>query len=62
MSGQLRDLAALYPRRKPRLVGQAPGWAPEAVWTLWRREKSVARARNGTAITRALVRCLVMET
>jgi hypothetical protein len=59
MSGQLSDPAALYPRRKPRLVEQEPGWAPEAVWILWGRENSVARASNGTAIPRTLVRCLV---
>jgi hypothetical protein len=38
-SGQLRAPAALLLRKKPVLIEQEAGWAPEQVWTFWRREK-----------------------
>jgi hypothetical protein len=35
-------------------AGQEAGWAPEPVWRLWRREKCLALARNGTPAVPAL--------
>jgi hypothetical protein len=47
VSSQLQSPAALHPRKEPPLpMGQE---CLEPVWTLWRREKSVASARNGTS-------------
>jgi hypothetical protein len=41
VSGQLHAPAALPPGKvHPPPIGQEAGWAPEPVWTLWRREKS----------------------
>jgi hypothetical protein len=42
VSGQFHARAAL----PPVPIGQDAGWAPEPVWTLWRREKSLAPAGN----------------
>jgi hypothetical protein len=47
MSGQFHVPPALSPRKKsPALSGQEAGWVPELVWILWRKEKSVAPAKN----------------
>jgi hypothetical protein len=41
VSGQLHVPAALPLGKEPTVpTGQEAGWAPEPVWTLWRREKS----------------------
>jgi hypothetical protein len=41
VSGQLHAPAALPPGKEPPLsIGQKAGWAPEPVWTTWRRENS----------------------
>jgi hypothetical protein len=41
VSGQLHATAALTPGKKPQVaIGNEAGWAPEPVWTTWRREHS----------------------
>jgi hypothetical protein len=36
--GQLQAPAALLQGKEPQLpIGQKSGWAPQAVWTSWRR-------------------------
>jgi hypothetical protein len=41
VSGPLHAPTALLPGKEPPvLIGQEARWAPGAVWTLWRREKS----------------------
>jgi hypothetical protein len=43
VSGQLNAPAALPPRNEhPVLIWYEAGWAPESVWTPWRRENSWA--------------------
>jgi hypothetical protein len=49
LSGQLHDPAALLPDKEPPVsTRQEAGWAPEPVWTQWRREKFPAPAGNGS--------------
>jgi hypothetical protein len=47
--GWFHALAAL-PLRKEYLVaiGREAGWAPDLVWTLWIKEKSLSAVRNRT--------------
>jgi hypothetical protein len=41
VSGQLHAQATLSPEKQPPVpMGYEAGWAPEPVWTTWRREKS----------------------
>jgi hypothetical protein len=40
--GKLHAPAALPSGRTPVLINHEPGWAPETVWTFWKREKSHA--------------------
>jgi hypothetical protein len=39
MSGQLHAPVSLPPWKEP--IEEEAGWAPEPVWTLWRRGKSL---------------------
>jgi hypothetical protein len=49
VNGQLHTPAALPSRKEPLVpIGQETGWAPEAVWELWSREKFLAPAWNRT--------------
>jgi hypothetical protein len=48
-SGQLHAPAALYPWKElPVIIDGECEWAPEPVWTLWNREKSLTPAENRT--------------
>jgi hypothetical protein len=47
---QLHTLDALAPETDPMVhTGEEAEWAPERVWTLWRRERSHASAGNRTS-------------
>jgi hypothetical protein len=49
VSGQLHTPAALLlGKEHPVPIGYEAGCAPEPVWTLWSREKSLAPAGNRT--------------
>jgi hypothetical protein len=40
VSGQLHVLTVLLSGKEPPIsIVEEAGWAPEPVWTLWRREK-----------------------
>jgi hypothetical protein len=54
VSGQLRaDTAVLLLKEPPVPIESEAGWTPEAVWTLWRREKSLPLPE--TDITKFLI-------
>jgi hypothetical protein len=45
VSGQIHAPAALSPGKEPPVpVGYEAGWAQDLVWTLWSREKSLAKS------------------
>jgi hypothetical protein len=49
VGGQLHASVALLPGKQPHVpIGQVTGWAPEPVWTLWSKDKSLAPVGNGT--------------
>jgi hypothetical protein len=51
VNGQLHTLAALPPGKEPLIpIGYEAEWAPDPVWTLWHREKSLASAGNRTSV------------
>jgi hypothetical protein len=55
MSVHLHAPAALHPVKElPVPIGYEARWTPEPVWTLWRREKYYALARNRTPAVQAL--------
>ena len=47
LTGQLYAWVAVSVRRDP-CGHQMADWAPELVWTIWRREKSLVSARDQT--------------
>jgi hypothetical protein len=41
MSGQVHTSTSLPPGKEPQVrIGYEAGWAPQLVWTMWRRENS----------------------
>jgi hypothetical protein len=54
VSGELDAPAALPPGEEP--TGQEAGWAPEPVWTLWRRETSLVLAGTKTPVVQPVAR------
>jgi hypothetical protein len=51
VNGQLQ-IPALYPQRRgpPHLLNRGAWWAPEQIWTLWRRNKPLAFVENRTHV------------
>jgi hypothetical protein len=56
MSGQINATVALPPERERAMLWEAK-LAPEPVWTLWSREKSLDPAGNWTPVVQPVVRC-----
>jgi hypothetical protein len=57
VSGRLHALPALIPGKEPTVsIGYEAEWAPESVWTLWRIEKSLVPAGNGTPALQLVAR------
>jgi hypothetical protein len=58
VSGQLHAPAALSTWQKPPvLIRQEAGWAPQPIWTLWRREKSCTAEKRTQVIQPVARRC-----
>jgi hypothetical protein len=47
VSGHLHALADLLPWKELPVPIEETGWAPQPVWTLWRREKSLSLGNEG---------------
>jgi len=59
VSSQIYVPATLTPAKEPPVsIGQESSWAPELIWTRWRREKFPASAGNRTPVVQ-FVRNLV---
>jgi hypothetical protein len=61
VSGQFHAPAAVSPGKEPQVpIGQEPGCAPESIWTLFSREKSLTPARNSAVrpVTRPTISLL----
>jgi hypothetical protein len=55
VSCQLHSPTALSPEKEsPIPIRWDAGWAPDPVWTLWKREKCIALAGNGTPAAQSL--------
>jgi hypothetical protein len=62
VSGQLHASAALPPGIEPPVpFGYDAEWASVLVWTLWRRENSLASAVNRTSAAQPVVRPIPAE-
>jgi hypothetical protein len=56
VNGLLYTPASLPPEKEPVVpIGYEAGWAPEPVWTLWSRRKSLAPAKNRTPVVPAAI-------
>jgi hypothetical protein len=56
-SGQLHAPAALASAKEPLVsIEYEARWAPESVWTLWGREKSLSLDRNRASAVQPAVR------
>jgi hypothetical protein len=62
-SGQLHAPAALYPwkERPVTIEGEAES-APEPIWTLWSRDKSVNLAENQTPAVHPIAHSYTVNT
>jgi hypothetical protein len=57
VSGQLHVPSAFHPKKEPPVpIGYEAGWAPEAVMTLWGKEKSLVLTGNRTPPVQAIAR------
>jgi hypothetical protein len=57
VSAQLYAPADLTPGKEPTVpIEYEAGWAPEPLWTLWSREKSLATAENRTQSVQPVAR------
>jgi len=49
VNGQIYDPTALTPGKEtPVQIGRKAGWAPEPVWTRWRRERNLCPCRESS--------------
>jgi hypothetical protein len=56
VSGHLHAPVALPPGKEPPVrMEEKAGWAPESVWTRWRREEISVPAENRTPVVQPLV-------
>jgi hypothetical protein len=55
--GQLQNRTALIPGKEAALpIGEEVRWASEPVWTMWRKEKSLALVGNQTPAVQPVAR------